>query len=56
LWYLALSSFNGAFGRKVTDAFPSNHFYSRDSLKIGQVHKQAADLFGEQLIQLQNLY
>ena len=29
---IALNRFNDSFGRKVTDSFPSNHFYNKESL------------------------
>jgi len=46
-FFVALNTFNGSFGRKVTDAFPSNHFYSKESQQIGKVHRNAATLYAE---------
>lgn len=54
--YSALNQFNGSFGRKVTDAFPNNHFYSKESEQIGKVHRNTDTLYAEQQVQLQNLY
>ncbi len=45
--YTALNMFNQNFGKRVSDAFPSSHFYYKDCEKIGKIHEQAAVLYAD---------
>lgn len=40
----------------MTDAFPNNHFYGKESETIGKVHRGTDALYADQQVQLQNLY
>jgi len=54
--YSNLQQFNTSFGKKVEEAFPTEHHFSKEAKQIGSAHRNAQAIYTEQQVQLQNLY